>query len=111
MSTIPNVSLQPLDLPDLAADWSTIGAFALTFNGYEHWGSFEACSELAERWQQAFAREGSLPQTLTELRTCLFFEQRRWRHYGYTPDDTAMIYIRALLAEIRARVLQGKPEI
>jgi hypothetical protein len=110
MNTIPNVSLELADLPAPEEDWSRINSFALTFNGYDHWGSFEACGEVAERWQQAFTREGSLPPTLTELRTCLFFEQRRWRHYGYAPEETAMIYIRSLMAEIHAKVQQGKLE-
>ena len=110
MNTIPNVSLELTDLPAPEDDWGRIGTFALTFDGYEHWGSFKACGEVAERWRQAFIGEGALPPTLTELRICLFFEQRRWRHYGYIPDETAMSYIRSLVTEIHSRVQQDKRE-
>jgi hypothetical protein len=42
--------------------------------------------------------------TFAELRTCLFFEQRRWRHIGEVPDAEAMAYIRDLVRQIRAKV-------
>jgi hypothetical protein len=40
---------------------------------------------------------------MTELRTCLFYEQRRWRHFGEVPDEAAMSYIREVLEQIRVR--------
>ena len=43
-------------------------------------------------------------KSLTDLRVCLFFEQRRWHHFGSHPDDEAMAYIRELLDRIRAHV-------
>jgi hypothetical protein len=92
---ISNMQLRADKLPPPDADWEAIQRFALTFNGYTYWGSFERCSEIAN------ARRG---ETLTELRTCLFFEQRRWRHFGYSPDEESMAYIRRLLEQIRARV-------
>jgi hypothetical protein len=82
-------------MPVPQADWEAIQPFALTFDGYTYWGSFERCEEIAETRQQV---------TLTDLRTCLFFEQRRWRHYGYAPDEEAMEYIHDLVEQIRARV-------
>jgi hypothetical protein len=33
----------------------------------------------------------------------LFFEQRRFRHFGWAPDRQAMKYIRALVAELERR--------
>ena len=68
------------DIPVPDADINEIGCFALTFDGYEHWGAFEKCAEVANAERQ---------NTLTDLRTCLFFEQRRWRHSGYGPDEEA----------------------
>ncbi len=44
-------------------------------------------------------------ETLAELRTCLFFEQRRWRHYGENPDEVALSEIRKLVDAIRERVI------
>ena len=65
-----------VEIPMTDADWSVISQFALTLNSYEAWGSLEKCAEIANAH-----RHGSL----TELRTCLFFEQRRWHHFGYEP--------------------------
>lgn len=105
---IPNAELKESDVPPPDADWGWIGHFALTFNGYEYWGSFEACGTMANQWREAWQKARLLPSTLTELRTCLFFEQRRWHHAGYDPDAEAMTYIRALLEAIRAKICAGE---
>ena len=99
--TIANNQLRLEDLPSPDADWQTLANFALTFNGYEVWGSFEKCAGVANSRQDS---------TLTELRTCLFFEQRRWRHFGEAPDVEAMEYVRSILEKIRVKVLAGEVE-
>ncbi len=104
---IANADLTEGTLPPCNAEWSEIGGFALSFNGYDHWGSFETCAEIANRWRDAYRAEGSLPDSLTELRTCLFFEQRRWRHFGLDPDEEGTDYIHALVERIRERVRSG----
>ena len=48
--------------------------------------------------------------TLDELRACLFFDQRAWRHFGEDPDDDGMEYIRALLTAIRSRVTAAESD-
>ena len=101
---IASSDLRESDLPPPDAGWREIGRFALSFDGYEAWGSFGKCAEVANRWLDAYLTDGALPESLDELRTCLFFEQRRWRHYGYDPDEEAMCYIGALLEGIRERV-------
>jgi hypothetical protein len=106
---IANADLTEAHVPPPDAQWRPIGRFALTFNGYEAWGSFANCAQIANHWAHVYAERQELPQSLTELRTCLFFEQRRWRHFGYDPDDEAMAYIRALLEEIRRTVGSGDP--
>jgi hypothetical protein len=97
---IANSDLTPGDLPSPYAEWECIGDFALSFNGFKHWGSFEKCAEIANA-----ARH----ESLDDLRTCLFFEQRRWRHYGDEPDEAAMTYIRDIVEKIRAIV--GKADL
>jgi hypothetical protein len=92
MRSISNDRLRPDDVPSPDADWDAIQAFALTFDGYSASGSFEACAEIANRGEAA---------TLTELRTCLFFEQRRWRHFGEEPDGDDLAGIRRLVELIR----------
>ena len=115
---IANKELTQSDIPPVDADWDTIAEFALTFDGYEVWGSSDKCADIANA-----RRHGSL----TELRTCLFFAQRRWRHFnpyrvepgvgtrlmitpedkGNHPDKEAMDYVRDVVEQIRARVVAG----
>jgi len=96
---ILNEDLQLADLPPPNADWGEINRFAHTFNGYEAWGSFERCANVA------LSRKHG---TLTELRTCLFFEQRAMRHNGDTPDEEDMGYWHFLIEEIRRCVAEGR---
>ena len=108
MEKIPNTELTENDIPLPEAKWGTIGGFALSFNGYEYWGSFHKCGDLANKWANAWREKRDLPSTLVDLRTCLFFEQRRWRHFGHEPDEETMVYIRALVEAIREQIKQGK---
>lgn len=100
MRLIPNEHLRTGDVPPPEAGWREIGEFALTFDGYERWGSFDACAEVAHARRH---------DTLDDLRTCLFFEQRRWRHFGEAPDRDAMAYVRELVEKIRACVARSRP--
>lgn len=78
--------------------------FALTFNGYKHWGSFKKCREVAKQGVDLFQTNQTLAQSLTDLRTCLFFEARRWKHFDKSPSKKGMDYIHALVEAIRVRV-------
>ena len=95
---IANGKLAIADIPSPDADWDAIWQFALTFDGYLYWGSTEKCAEIAN---------AHADKNLADLRTCLFFEQRRWRHFGKDPDKKAMVYIRQILEAIRIRVASG----
>lgn len=95
MREIDDHALTLADIPPANADWGSISEFALTYNGFETQGSFEACAEIAHAQRCT---------SLGEVRTCLYFEQRRWRHYGEQPDDEAMKYIRDLVEQIRRYV-------
>ena len=93
----------PLDLTDIPspdADWSEISTFALRFNAYDRHGSLEAVAKIANERN---------PQTLYELLTCLFFEQRRWRHFQELPHGEALEYIRSLVRRIRDRAAELDP--
>lgn len=94
---IPNVKLNLTDVPEVDADWSEIIAFALTYDGYQFWGDFKKCAEIANQAKKVYTEEGRLPNTLTELRTCQFFEQQRWCYFGRIPDEKSMVYINALI--------------
>jgi hypothetical protein len=89
---IADNDLKDADIPQEDASWGEVGEFALTYDGYTACGSFEACAAIAN---------AQLHGTLAELRTCLFFEQRRWRHFGEKPDAESMAYIQGLVTQIR----------
>ncbi len=82
LKPIPNSDLTVDIVPVTHADWYDISMFALQFDGYKDCGSFESCAAIANAGRD---------NTLTELRTCLFFEQRRWRHLGESPDAASMV--------------------
>ena len=104
MNKIPNSQLLKNDIPLSRASWKNIQPFALSFNGYKHWGSFQKCREVADLGRDIYRKEASLAQSLTDLRTCLFFEARRWKHFGKQPGKKSMEYIRALVEGIRLQV-------
>ena len=94
---IGNAELTMGDIPSFKESWAHIEPFALTFDGYAYWGSIEKCAEIASK----------PPATLTQLRTWLFFEARRWRHLEQQPDLGSMKRIRAVLFAIKEKVQSG----
>lgn len=69
--------------------------YALTFDGYQYAKRYfqRECGALANERLDRYTRSRTWEGTFEELGSCLFFEQRRWRHYGYDPegDDLAAI--------------------
>jgi hypothetical protein len=94
---VANAQLSVADIPSFMEAWSRIEPFALTFDGYQYWGSIDKCAEVAAK----------TPATLTHLRTCLFFEARRWSHLKKQPDEKALKRIRALVFAIKEKVKNG----
>ena len=108
MDQITNTNLTDKDIPAPNAEyWGVIDRFARSFDGYGCWGSFDKCSEIGNNSRQSWQEKKVLPLSQTELRTCLFFEQRRWRHFEKHPDREAMTYIHALVEAIRSKVQEG----
>jgi len=95
MQQIPNDHLTVETVPTPDADWQSIGAFAKTFNGDFYAGSPARAAEIAASQRHS---------TLSELRTCLFYEWRRYRAVGIAPDDRAMGYVHELLDKIRRKL-------
>jgi len=89
------------DVPSEGATLDEILEFAHTYNAYEEQGNFHIAAEIANR---------RADDSLEDLRTCLFFEARRWRHFGDDPDPGAEQYIRSVVAPVRPRRVQrGSP--
>ena len=96
---IPNEELVLNRIPDPERELWSWERFALTINGYDVMGGFEACADLANR---------GTPTTLTALRCCLFFEARRERHSGGMSSKEHLI--RDLLRAIRRKVEAGEED-
>ena len=100
---IPNSGLTLDNVPPPNAPfYDVIDKFALSYDGYTHRG--ERCGDIADKALERYEKTSKLPKSLNDLRTCLFFEQRRWRHFAEDPDEHAMRYIYALVNAIRAVV-------
>jgi hypothetical protein len=101
LGLITNGDLRVEHVPAADASEIALHEFALTFDGYRELGSTARLARLAnpaiERWRSS----GQLPETLTDLRACLFFEQRRWHHFGEGFDEETMRYARALIERVR----------
>lgn len=104
MNRIPNSQLIEKDIPSRRAGWGKIEIFALTYNGYTQWGSFKKCREVAKQGINLYKEKKELNQSLTDLRTCLFFEARRWKHFEKNPSKKGMEYVHILVEAIRVRV-------
>jgi len=90
-TTVPNKSLKLGEIPSPESCYESIAKFALTYDGYE----LPDCAELAN---------SRSAETLSELRAVLFFEQRRFRHFGYYPEGEDLEYIRMLVRKIKSAV-------
>ncbi len=95
MDEIPNDQLRLADIPADDADLDDLIRFAHTFNGYDAFGGFHACADIANAGDHS---------SLSHLRACLFFEARRWRHFGDDPSPESLAYWHELVGKIRACV-------
>ena len=89
-----------IPVPMLDDSWQE---FALTFNAYERVG-VEKLGDFANAALHHFQATGQVPDSVDDLRACLFYEQRRWRHFGQDPlqDPETKSYLQALLRALHA---------
>ncbi len=87
-------------VPEIDAPWLDIWKFALTYNGYDRHGGMEGVAPIANTARHTWDQDGLLPDSLDTSRTALFFEQRRYHHFGNDPTGKDAHYIRALLGQI-----------
>jgi len=95
MKALTNEQLEVSQVPGPGSRWIEIEQFAVTFNGVAAFGN--RLAELANR----HAAAGTVPTDLSELRGCLYFEQRRYRHFQEIPSGRNLEHVLALLAGIR----------
>ncbi|MDE3087480.1 MAG: hypothetical protein KGJ77_12025 [Acidobacteriota bacterium] len=94
-----NAELAAVAVPAQDSPWEDVQEFALSYDGYGYWTDV---AELAKTVFGRWAREGTLPASLDELRGCLFHELRRSHHAGYEPQGRRAAYVGALLGAIAA---------
>lgn len=104
--TDDDLNEEDLPPPD-CRDLSVIHDFALSFNGYDYWGSYKKCAKVATNVWETWENKKELPPTLTlaELRTALFFEQRlaHWDWGWRFPTAFSFAVIEAIRSKIRER--------
>ena len=87
--------------------------FALTYDGYGLHG--EDAGKIANDSLDLWKTKGRLPDELDRARCALFFEQRRWHHFGEHPDDGTLRHLAALRGRIRelsrGRVVDSHPAV
>jgi hypothetical protein len=88
---IPNRKLAPALVPSADADFAeVIFPFAMTYHAYDVWGDFETVRDAAEQTWAVRERSGSLPTSLTKLRTSLFAAARYMRMTDFDEDIAGM---------------------
>jgi hypothetical protein len=106
----PSDALRPEHVPGASATWNEITWFAAQFDGYVRYGD-RYLGDLANGsvafWERHHLIEPRL--SLDDLRGCLFFEYRRYHHFGHVPSSEQTPYLRALVEAIRQSVA-AKPE-
>jgi len=102
---VPNGEIGTTGVPGRSEPWDAVSEFALSYDGYGYWDDLP---ELASRVLQRWTRSRALPATLDELRGCLFYEQRRWHHFGEEPTGRSAEYMRAMVEAI-AGLCAGVP--
>ena len=91
-------------MPSEGAGWDDVSAFALTFDAYSYRDDLgEYANQIAEDYR-ARGEDSMSGVPLDDLRACLFFEQRRWRHFGRNPEGPDWEHVLCLLEVIRSRV-------
>ena len=100
---VPNVQLTLARVPSPDAAWDAIREFAYTFHAYDHHGANGPVAAIAN------ARRAD---TLTEARTCLFFEHRRMVHSPESFDSPEkQAWLRELVHRIRGFVEAGRLDV
>lgn len=93
-SEIATSNLRLEHLPGPEADEEELERFALTFHGYAAFPD-ELCGTIAN---------ARLHRSIDEIRACLFFEFRRYRHGGWGPSEEDARYLRVLVEKLRKRL-------
>jgi len=93
---ISDADLKLCKIPPPLTEWHELCDFCLSIDGY--------ATFTQEKQQQLMYRK-YIPATLTELRTALFLEQRKFRGWDTYPEENDLTYLHALVEAIRAHIV------
>jgi hypothetical protein len=93
---ISDADLKLSDIPAPLTEWHALCDFCLSIDGY---------TTFTEEKQQKLMYRKCIPATLTELRTALFLEQRKFRGWDTYPEENDLTYLQALVEAIRAHIV------
>jgi hypothetical protein len=82
--------------------WEKSAAFAHLIDGYANMG--DSLGALANERLQAAEKQGVWRGTTRELLLCLFFEHRRWRHFGEYPKGNDLKLLDDLCRVLREQL-------
>jgi len=102
-----------IPVPETDVTWHEVWLFALTYNAYIRNDGLDGAATIGNRARRMWANHGVLPADLDTARAALFFEQRRYHHFGSSPEGDDAQYIRALLehiAELGGGSVSGPPD-
>lgn len=84
--------------------------FAYLIDGYQIAGSFEALSDLATATGKAAGAAGMWFGDAATLWLTLFFEHRRYRHFGTPPTGDTELWLDELCQTLRNQLMAIPPE-
>jgi hypothetical protein len=94
---VPRIAVPADDAP-----LQEVMQFATTsYFGYDRHGGVEGLAAIANPALDAWRHFQRLPESESAVRASLFFESRRWHHFGSPPDDEGEAYVRALVSRLR----------
>lgn len=103
MAWVELIKIGQFDAIPASFSWQTSAEFAHLIDGYAIMG--DALGTLANEHLQAAERQGVWCGTSRELWLCLFFEHRRWRHFGELPSGNDLKILDDLCDALRQQLL------
>jgi hypothetical protein len=100
-----NFSTMPLQFR-----WDCSAAFAHIVDGYEVAGGLEQCAAIAQSVLDSGLERDGPAASASDLWVALFFEHRRWRHFGAPPDQQDRLYLDRLCDVLREKLQNHNPE-
>ncbi len=94
------------EVPGRNACWEQIREFGVSFEGC--WFS-EETGDIANSMYNVYKTSGVQAfegKETDELRAALFFEQRRYRHLGQSPEGMNLLYVQELTSAIRKHMIE-----